>query len=95
MQKYIRMYLDSVPQSLEKVNSALHKKDYGLLRASVHTLKTHLTYMGMAQAKSVAQKIENFSAEQKNLDELPGLVKELNALAASSIIELSDAVKSL
>lgn|GEM_PF-215251 len=58
MQKYIRMFLDSAPSLIEKVNSALEKNEFEEIANQIHAYKTKWIMMGMKESKDLAHKIE-------------------------------------
>ena len=67
MQKYIKMFLDSAPALIEKVNAAIAINDYEEIANQVHGYKTKWIMMGMTDAKEIALRIE-----QECRQDLPG-----------------------
>ena len=58
MQKYIKMFLDSAPALIEKVNAAITINDFEEIANQVHGYKTKWIMMGMTDAKELALRIE-------------------------------------
>jgi HPt (histidine-containing phosphotransfer) domain-containing protein len=58
MQKYIDMFLKSMPAVVEKINAAITANDYIEIANQVHGCKTKFTMMGMKQAFDLSQTIE-------------------------------------
>jgi len=79
MKKYIDIYLKLTPGNLEKINKAGTEKDYASLSQTVHGMKPRLDFMGMKEAKAVAQKIELYATGQNNLELLPDLIALLQS----------------
>jgi HPt (histidine-containing phosphotransfer) domain-containing protein len=59
MQKYIDIFLKSMPGITEKITEGLSKNDYIEVANQVHGCKTKFTMMGMNRAYQLAQTIEN------------------------------------
>ena len=89
MRKYIRMYLESAPKTLEVINDALARNDYATIKRTVHQLKPHLRFMGMAAAGALAEKIEQLTASGNVPPDFPALLQQLDAACRTSFSELS------
>jgi signal transduction histidine kinase/CheY-like chemotaxis protein/HPt (histidine-containing phosphotransfer) domain-containing protein len=89
MKKYIDMYLAGIDENLKKVDDTHNNKDYYALSRIAHTMKPHFNYMGMAKAKKLSETIEEYAGENKNTDQLPGLIAQLHDLCKKSVSELS------
>jgi HPt (histidine-containing phosphotransfer) domain-containing protein len=59
MQKYIDIFLKSMPSVAEKITESLSKNDYIEIANQVHGCKTKFTMMGMSKAYELSQTIEN------------------------------------
>jgi HPt (histidine-containing phosphotransfer) domain-containing protein len=59
MQKYIDLFLKSMPVVTEKITTALSSNDFIEIANQVHSCKTKFTMMGMNQAYQLSQTIEN------------------------------------
>jgi CheY-like chemotaxis protein len=58
MQKYIRIFLDSVPLFISKLNVAMKEFDAQEIAAQVHGFKTKFVMMGMEETKLFAAQLE-------------------------------------
>jgi len=58
MQKYIRIFLDSVPLFISKLNVAMKEFDAQEIAAQVHGFKTKFVMMGMEETKLFADQLE-------------------------------------
>ena len=94
MVKYINNFLSMGPEKVAAMESALAEKNYSELRAAAHKLKPQLSYMGINSIKDDIQNIEDFAAEEKNLDQLPELVTKVSSICKQAFRELDDFIKS-
>ena len=88
MQKYIHMYLDSMPSNMEKISHAIGQKDFEGIRRIIHSMKVHFTYMGMKEAKTISDSIERDCVEKTNLAGITELFSRLSVLCKKSKEEL-------
>ena len=58
IQRYINMFLKTMPPVVEKINSVLAENNFMEVADQVHGCKTKFTMMGMKQAVELAQTIE-------------------------------------
>src|SRR5690606_24401568 len=58
MEKYINIFLDSVPGMVTKLKEAMVAKNMEEISLLVHTFKTRLTMMGMNKTKYLATSLE-------------------------------------
>lgn len=92
MQKYIDIYLKVTPGNLEKINAALVKQDYAGIAKTVHAMKAHLNYMGMKEARGIAEEIELLASGETGLEKLPQLISILELNCRQSVDELAVAL---
>ena len=88
MAKYINIFLKNAPSQLDSINEHLEAHNWNQLRASAHSLKSQLRYMGVFPLQETIQTIENNAAEQIALDALPPLVARVNRITQQAIKEL-------
>ncbi|MBX2907287.1 MAG: tetratricopeptide repeat protein [Taibaiella sp.] len=89
MQKYVDIYLKVTPGNLEKIGVAAAKEDYTTLARVVHAMKAHLNYMGMSEARKIADEIESLATTGNDLDRVPQLIDDLENHCLLSRDELS------
>lgn len=75
--KMVRMFLDLTPSLIESIGMGLEEKNYEQVRAAAHKLKPSIDLMGINSIKDTVRKIENYAAEQMQLDQLDDLYKAL------------------
>ncbi len=95
MAKYINIFLKNAPSQLESLNEHLEAHNWNQLRASAHSLKSQLRYMGVFPLKDTIQTVENNAAEQIALDALPPLVAKVTRITQQAIKELQEKLLTL
>jgi CheY-like chemotaxis protein/HPt (histidine-containing phosphotransfer) domain-containing protein len=88
MKKYVGLYLKLLPGNLEKIGSALGAKDLVSLIKIIHSMRPHLSYMGMEEAAKMAADMENFTHEGNRDSEVLDLAKTMVAHCEKSQVEL-------
>jgi HPt (histidine-containing phosphotransfer) domain-containing protein len=94
VKKYINIFLQMCPGQLDAMQSLLQSGNYDALRATAHSLKPQITYMGIKQGEGVIKTIEQYSGDKINLDQLPGLVNSFNEICRKALGELQQEVDS-
>lgn len=89
VKKYVSMFLSRAPEQLKAINHDLEAADHGSLRVNAHSLKPQLAYMGIKSLEQDILNIEQYAGEGKNLDQLPGLVKNVNDTLQQAFQELT------
>jgi len=88
MNKYINIFLQMCPGQLDAMKSLLQSGNYDALRATAHSLKPQVTYMGIKQGEGVIKTIEQYAGEKINLDQLPDLFNSFEDICRKAIVEL-------
>ncbi len=92
MAKYIGIFLQMCPAQLEAMKKHLDEADYDSLRATAHSLKPQITYMGIKGGEEKIKKIEKHAAEKFEVEELPQMVTEFISLCGFAMVELKEAM---
>lgn len=95
MAKYIKIFLKNAPEQLTSLNENLDAHNWNQLRATAHSLKSQLRYMGVFPLKDTIQTVENNASEQIALDALPPLVAKVTRITQQAIKELEEKLTSL
>jgi signal transduction histidine kinase/CheY-like chemotaxis protein/HPt (histidine-containing phosphotransfer) domain-containing protein len=88
MKKYVGLYLKLLPGNLEKIALALGAKDLVSLIKTIHSMRPHLSYMGMEEAAKMAAEMENFAHEGNRDSEVLDLAKTMVEHCEKSQVEL-------
>jgi HPt (histidine-containing phosphotransfer) domain-containing protein len=95
MAKYINLFLQHAPVLVSQMDSNLQNSDWASLKTASHTLKSQFSYMGAAEAQSLALQIEKNAGEQNNLDLLPAQVEQVKNIFQKACSELQDELTKL
>ncbi len=95
MAKYIQIFLQTAPKQLKSLNESLQASNWKQLRASAHSLKSQLRYMGVFPLKDTIQTVETNAGEQIALDAIPPLVAKVNRITQRAIKELEEKLIAL
>jgi HPt (histidine-containing phosphotransfer) domain-containing protein len=90
MNKYITIFLQMCPGQLDNMQSLLQSANYDGLRATAHSLKPQITYMGIKQGEGLIKNIEQNAGDKINLDQLPGLYASFKDICDRAISELKE-----
>jgi len=88
MNKYINIFLQMCPGQLDAMQSLLQSQNYDQLRATAHSLKPQVTYMGIKPGEGLIKTIEQYAGEKINLDQLPALYQSFREICLKAIDEL-------
>ena len=87
--KLIKMYLDEIPATVDKMKQSLSKMNWEELRMATHKLIPSFSLMGInKEFEEIARKIERYAYERKNLDEIPELIAKIDAVCSGACEEL-------
>ncbi|MFM2136459.1 MAG: hypothetical protein RL021_1859 [Bacteroidota bacterium] len=92
MKKYISMFLQLCPASLDKMKNALDASDYDGLRAAAHALKPQISYMGIKGGEPLVKDIEHLAGTKTETEKLPQLLADFDGLCRIAMEELKAAI---
>ena len=81
------------PGQLDAMDSLLQSNNYDGLRATAHSLKPQITYMGIKPGEGLIKTIEHNAGDKINLDQLPGLLSTFKEICGKALEELKEEVK--
>jgi HPt (histidine-containing phosphotransfer) domain-containing protein len=90
--KYINIFLQIYPKNIEDMKAHLSNGDYDRLRATAHSLKPQITYMGIKGGADLIQKIEKNAGERIDVENLPAVLDEFQAICDKAVVELKQKV---
>jgi HPt (histidine-containing phosphotransfer) domain-containing protein len=90
MKKYVGMYLKLLPGNLEKIREARAEKDNEKLVKVLHSMRPHLTYLGMKESADLASSVEDVIREGGDESFIPGAANTILAHCQKSEIELNE-----
>lgn len=77
IREMIVTFLDSMPKSVEEIDSHTTNKDWEALARAVHKIKPSLAMMGLKQTKDLAVDIETIAKTKKGTKTIPEKVSQL------------------
>lgn len=92
MNKYMNMFIKLCPAQLTLMANHLQSENYDQLRATAHSLKPQITYMGIKRAESLVKNIEHMAAEKKDVEKLPAMLDEFSSICNLAVEELKQQV---
>lgn len=95
MRRYIGMFVDTAPASLESLDRYYREQNWEQLRSSAHSLKPQIGYMGINRIKEDILAIEEKSRHLTDLDTLPGLIARVDRECRDALHELRHAMAEL
>ncbi|HET6991879.1 MAG TPA: Hpt domain-containing protein [Bacteroidia bacterium] len=90
MRKYINMFLGSAPAEAENIRKALAEQNWEALRASAHSLRPQMTYMGMKSGENLLRQIEDQVQGKIYPGEISAMVEQFNSLFIAASKELKE-----
>ena len=89
MKRYILLYLDVAPKTLEEMQRNLENRDWEQLRINAHSLKPQTDFMGIISLKNVLVKIEE-AVKEKKLDDINKYFSQAKNISINSTNSLKD-----
>lgn len=84
----ISVFMEEIPNEIKNLEEHLAKKDWPALKATAHKMKPSFSFMGVKELEENIQAIETNCAEEKNLEQLPGLIERIKDITDEVISEL-------
>ncbi len=84
----LNIFIEQTPPALERMEKALKNNDWQLLRLIVHKIKPSATFVGLAEIINDLPLVEDYAAEEVNLDNIPALIDKIKMVCSEAIIEL-------
>jgi CheY-like chemotaxis protein len=89
MMEMISAYLEQTPPLVSTMKQSLIDKDWNLLYASVHKMIPSFSIMGInINFESIAKKVQEYASTQKQSEEIPKLVLQLENVCTQACVEL-------
>ncbi|MTI87115.1 MAG: Hpt domain-containing protein [Balneolaceae bacterium] len=77
MVEMIDLFLVETPKHIINMRSELANEEWQNVGAEVHKLKPTLLYVGLKDLHEVALALEENGRKEKNLDDIPGLINDI------------------
>ncbi len=86
----VKIFLQATPESLSELVRSYEKNDMNGVSRLAHKLKSSVDIFCVDDIKSDIRKLENNTREQINLDEVPGLVENINSILTAAIEQVRE-----
>lgn len=91
----LNIFIEQVPQSLTRIETAVHNKDWQTLRTVVHKMKPSILFVGLNEIKEDVPLLEKYASERSNLEDIPAKVAKIKAVCNEAIFELKEELEKL
>ncbi len=88
VKEMLQMLRAEIPSLLDEIQTTLQEKNWHRLNRIAHKLKPHFEMLGINSIYEDIRNIENFSLEQTNLEQIPGLVNKVIDTCQQALLEL-------
>lgn len=89
MMEMISLYLEQTPQLISAMKQGLHDKDWNCLYSAVHKMIPSFAIMGISpDFEDIAKKVQEFATNQKQSDDIPEMVLQLESICEQACEEL-------
>lgn len=86
--KMAGMFVDMVPEILDRINTGLATDNLEDMGAAAHKIKPSIDMMGIVSLKEKIRALESNGKNRTNLDEIPGLVSDINEILNKVVAQL-------
>ena len=86
----LETFVTNVPLELNKIKELVASENWHKAGEDAHRFASSLLYLGLDELRTIATKIEDFGIEKINIDQIPGLLNQLEKGCSQLIIELKE-----
>ncbi|MBK8882988.1 MAG: response regulator [Bacteroidales bacterium] len=91
MMEMIELYLEQTPSLISKMKKALSDKDWDSLYTAAHKIIPSFSIVGISKEnEDVARQIQKDASAKQNLDEIHGLVNQIDSICSKACEELKE-----
>lgn len=91
MMEMIAAYLEQTPPLILAMKESLEDGNWDLLAAAVHKIIPSFAIVGMsADFEAMAKKVQEYASKQEQIDSIPALVEQLEAICTQACKELEE-----
>ncbi|KAB1065238.1 Hpt domain-containing protein [Salibacter halophilus] len=88
----IELFIESVPESIEKINKFYEDEEYEKLGKEAHKLKSTIQTVQIPSFIEKIKDMEHIGKTGEELDKLPGLMKEFNEIMPKAVEQIKSEV---
>lgn len=91
----LSIFIDQVPKSLARMETAAHDKDWPTVRMVAHKIKPSILFTGLTEIADEVPKLEQYAAEESHTDIIPLQVEKIKHVCTEAIVELKEELGKL
>ena len=84
----ITVFMEQTPIEISNLEKYLLSKEWKSLRSTAHKMKPSFSFMGIKELENDIKLIEEYAANETNLDLLPGMIAKVKNICSEAIKEL-------
>lgn len=88
------VFMEQTPIEIANLEKYLEAKDWKSLRAIAHKMKPSFSFMGIKELDVLIKMVEEYAANETNLEQLPEMIEKLKNISNEAIEELKIEQKS-
>lgn len=89
------IFLQQVPEAIQKIEHLISEKNWSQIFPIAHKVKSSFAIFELNELKDAIASIEEYSREQKNLEEIPGLFQKVKSESEIAVRNLGHELKKL
>lgn len=91
----LEMLIEELPMEIEKMEVLCQEANWPEVSSVSHKLKSTLAFVGNEEMTEKNKKIELYSKESENIEEIPTLINSLKTLYPPALLEIKSEVERL
>jgi HPt (histidine-containing phosphotransfer) domain-containing protein len=95
MAEYIRIFLESIPETLNELEQRLNENDIVGLKKSIHAIKPQVTFLGLESLKEQIEQMEEAIGITSSTSEVTRMVNQFKSTLELSAEQLVETLISL
>lgn len=88
LKKMIRLFIETVPQNVKELTTAVSAQNWEQTSKMAHKLKSTVDSMGIKSIHADIRLVESNAKQQKDIDQIPGLVQKIEVVIYDCIGQL-------
>lgn len=84
----ISVFIREIPIEIDKLEKHLAAKDWKSLKSVAHKMKSTFSIMGIKELESDIKLMNDYAAQESNLDQLPAMIANTKKICIETVKEL-------
>lgn len=81
------VFLEQVPEELQRINEAVSKTDYATIKIIAHTMRSTMSIMGISVLEAILKEMEGLGTSATGIEKITELNQKLNLICIKAIEE--------